>query len=104
MKSRIKKGDLVSVISGEDKGKTGRVLSVIPEKAQAIVEKVNMKTKHKRQRSAQQPGGIIHQEAPVALAKLMLIDPKTSTPTRVRIEARADGTKVRVAKKTGNVI
>ena len=104
MKCRIRKGDLVYVISGEDAGMTGRVLAVFPDEQKAIVEKVNMVTKHKRPRSMQDPGGLVTQEAPIALSKLMLVDPKTNEPTRIRWERRDDGTKVRVSKKTGNVI
>jgi large subunit ribosomal protein L24 len=104
VKTRIRKGDLVAVISGEDKGMTGRVLAVDPKAQTAIVEKVNMMTKHRRQRKMQEPGGLISQEAPIALSKLMLVDPKTNQPTRIRWEARPEGTKVRVAKKSGNVI
>jgi large subunit ribosomal protein L24 len=106
-KFHIKKGDLVYVVSGDDRGMTGRVLTVHPRQGKAIVEKVNMITKHKRrqhQTRMQQTGGLITQEAPIALSKLMLVDPKTNRPTRVRIEVRPDGTKARVGKKTGNVI
>jgi len=104
MKNRIRKGDLVYVISGDDKGMTGRVLAVFPKEGRAIVEKVNMVTKHRRQRSMMEPGGLITQEAPIPLCKLMLVDPKTHEPTRIRWERREDGSKVRVSKKTGNVI
>ncbi len=104
MKCRIKKGDLVAVISGDDRGVRGRVLTVFPRKGKAVVEKVNMVTKHRRRRQAQGPGGLITQEAPIALSKLMLVDPKTNEPVRVRIERQADGTVVRKSKKTGNVI
>jgi len=105
-KLQIKKGDLVCVLSGDDRGMTGRVLTVIPRKGKAIVEKVNMMTKHKRRQQSrtQQTGGLISQEAPIALSKLMLVDAKTGRPTRIRVEVRPDGTKARVAKKTGNVI
>jgi len=103
-KYRIKKGDLVQVISGDDQGMRGRVLAVMPTKGKAIVEKVNMVTKHRRQRQMQKPGGLVSQEAPIALSKLILVDPKTSQPTRVRMEIRPDGSKVRMSKKTGNVI
>lgn len=103
-KCHIKKNDLVSVISGDDRGMTGRVLAVMPQKGKAIVEKVNMVTKHRRARTAQRTGGLITQEAPIALSKLMLVDPKTNQPTRVRIDVRTDGSRVRVGKKTGNVI
>lgn len=104
MRNRIRKGDLVYVISGEDRGMTGRVLAVNPKAGSAIVEKVNMITKHQRQRDQMQPGGLINQEAPLPLSKLALVDPKTNEPTRIRWEQQEDGTKARVAKKTGNVI
>jgi large subunit ribosomal protein L24 len=103
-KCRIKKNDLVTVISGDDRGMTGRVLAVLPKKGKAIVEKVNIVTKHRRARTAQKASGIISQEAPIALSKLMLVDSKTGLPVRVRFELRPDGSKVRVSKKTGNVI
>jgi len=104
VRCRIKKGDLVYVVSGDDRGMTGRVLAVFPKTRKAIVEKVNMMTKHRRMRSMQQPGGLITQEAPIALSKLMLVDPKTNQPTRIRWEKRPDGSKARAGKKTGNVI
>jgi len=104
VKNRIKKGDLVEVISGDDLGLRGRVLAVMPRKSKAIVEKVNMVTKHRRARGVQRPGGLVTQEAPIAVSKLMLVEPKTSQPTRIRLEVRSDGTKVRVSKKTGNEI
>lgn len=104
MKCRIRKGDIVHVVSGDDRGMTGRVLAVLPEEGKAIVEKVNMVSKHLRMRSMQKPGGLITQEAPIALSKLMLVDPKTNQPTQIRWERRPDGSKVRVGKKTGNVI
>jgi large subunit ribosomal protein L24 len=104
LRYHIKKNDLVSVISGDDRGMTGRVLAVLPKKGKAIVEKVNMVTKHRRARTAQKASGLITQEAPIALSKLMLVDSKTNQPTRVRFELRPDGSKVRVSKKTGNVI
>ena len=103
-KCHIKKNDLVQVISGDDRGVVGRVLAVMPKKHKAIVEKVNMVTKHRRQRTAQKASGIITQEAPIAISKLMLVDPRTNQATRVRLEIRPDGSKVRVSKKTGNVI
>jgi len=102
VKCRIKKGDLVHVISGDDRGMRGRVLTVLPKKGKAIVEKVNMVTKHRRARGMQRTGGLVTQEAPIALSKLMLVDPKTSEPTRVRMAIRPDGSKVRTSKKTGN--
>ncbi len=103
MSLRIKKEDTVYVRSGRDKGRTGRVLMVMPEAGKALVEGINMVTKHERQRSQQQPGGIVQREAPIAMSRLMLVDPKTGQPGRFRIEER-DGKKVRVHVKSGNEV
>jgi len=102
--SRIRKGDLVYVASGDDKGVTGRVLTVLPREGKAIVEKVNMVTKHRRARGRGQVGGMVTQEAPIHLSKLALVDPKTSQPVRIRWEIRPDGTKARLSKKSGATI
>ena len=81
-KLHIKKGDTVYVNAGNDKGKTGKVLSVDPSKDRAIVEGINMVSKHTKPNSKQPQGGIIRQEAPIHVSNLNLIDPKTNTPTR----------------------
>ncbi|MBP3534691.1 MAG: 50S ribosomal protein L24 [Muribaculaceae bacterium] len=103
-KLHIKKGDNVYVNSGEDRGKTGRVLSVDVKKQRAIVEGLNMVSKATRP-SAQHPnGGIVKMEAPIHVSNLNLVDPKTGKPTRVGHKIDADGKKVRVAKKSGEEI
>jgi len=99
----IKKNDTVYIRSGKDRGRTGRVLMVMPEKQKALVEGVNMMRKHERPRSQQQPGGIVSKEAPIHLSRLMLVDPKTGQHGRFRTETR-DGQKVRVHVKSGNVV
>ena len=102
-KLRIKKGDTVYVNAGNDKGKTGKVLSVDPQADRAVVEGVNMVSKHTKPNSKQPQGGIVKQEAPIHISNLNLLDPKTNTPTRVGI--RMDGDKkVRFAKKSGEEI
>ena len=102
-KLRIKKGDNVIVIAGNDKGKTGKVLSVAPAENRAIVEGVNLVSKHTKPNSKAPQGGIIKKEAPIHVSNLSLIDPKSNTATRVgyRVE---DGKKVRYAKKSGEEI
>ncbi len=103
-KLHIKKGDTVYVNSGEDRGKTGRVLSVDVKKQRAIVEGLNMVSKATRP-SAQHPnGGIIKMEAPIHVSNLNPLDPKSGKPTRVGYTVNADGKKVRVAKKSGEEI
>ncbi len=103
-KLHIKKGDNVYVNSGEERGKTGRVLSVDVKKQRAIVEGLNMVTKATRP-SAQHPnGGLVKMEAPIHVSNLNLIDPKSGKPTRVGHVLNADGKKVRIAKKSGEEI
>jgi large subunit ribosomal protein L24 len=102
-KINIKKGDMVQVLSGEDRGKKGRVLSVDRTKMRAIVEGVNIVTKATKP-SAQYPqGGLIKKEAPIHISNIALLDPKSDKPTRIRIE-RKDGKKVRIAVKSNEVI
>lgn len=102
-KIHIKKGDTVYVNAGNDKGKTGKVLSVIPDKDRAIVEGINMVSKHTKPNSKQPQGGIIKQEASIHISNLNLIDPKSGKATRVGY--RMDGDKkVRYAKKSGEEI
>ena len=86
-----------------DKGKTGKVLSVDPSKDRAIVEGINIVSKHTKPNSKQPQGGIIKQEAPIHISNLNLIDPKSGKPTRVGIKVE-DGKKIRIAKKSGEEI
>lgn len=103
IKLKIKKGDMVQVMSGESKGKQGRVLEVILEKSRVLVEGVNVVSKHSKPNAKNTQGGIVKKEAPVHISNIMLIDPKNGKPTRVgrKIE---DGKIVRYAKKSGEVI
>ena len=102
-KIHIKKGDTVYVNAGNDKGKTGKVLTVIPEKDRAIVEGINMVSKHTKPNSKQPQGGIIKQEASIHISNLNLIDPKSQKPTRVGYKMEGDK-KIRYAKKSGEEI
>ncbi len=104
MAARIRKGDRVKVIAGADKGKQGDVLRVIPKEDRAVVQGVRMAKHHRKPTGLGQPGGIVEQEAAIHLSNLMLVDPKTSQPTRVGFRVLEDGRKVRVARKTGQVI
>ena len=99
MSLRIRKGDTVTVISGKDKGATGKVLSVLPERKMAIVENVNFVKKHARQRSYQRQSGIQQKESPIYLCKLMLLCPKCNKPTRLGAKTTAEGAKVRICRK-----
>ncbi|MBD5254782.1 MAG: 50S ribosomal protein L24 [Barnesiella sp.] len=102
-KPYIKKDDNVYVLSGEDRGKTGRVLKVIADKNRAIVEGVNIVTKATKPNAQHPQGGLVKMEAPVAISNLALIDPKSGKPTRVGFRVE-DGKKVRYAKKSGEEI
>ena len=102
-KLKIRKGDKVVVITGKDKGKQGDVVRVIPSENRAVVNGVNMVKRHQRQTAAQE-GGIISKEMPIQISNLALRDPKDGKPTRVGYKFLADGKKVRVAKRSGEVI
>ena len=102
-KIHIKKGDTVYVNAGNDKGKTGKVLEVIVDRDRAVVEGVNIVSKHTKPNSAHPQGGIIKQEASVHISNLNLIDPKSGKATRVGYRFQ-DGKKVRYAKKSGEEI
>jgi len=100
---KIRKGDRVVVLTGKDKGRTGEVLSVQPKEDTALVRGVNMIRRHQKQ-SQTQEGGIITKEAPIHLSNLAVADPKDGKPTRVGFQLQKDGSKVRVAKRSGEVI
>ena len=103
MAAKIRKGDRVVVLTGKDKGRTGEVLSVQPKEDKALVRGVNMIRRHQKQSQSQQ-GGIITKEAPIHLSNLAIADPKDGKPTRVGFQFQKDGTKVRIAKRSGEVI
>ena len=100
-KLHIKKGDTVIVLAGEDRGKQGRVLSVDREKQRAIVEGINMVTKHTKPSAKHPQGGRIQMEAPIHISNLSLVDPESRKATRIAISVNQHGTKVRIAKKSG---
>jgi large subunit ribosomal protein L24 len=104
MSLRIKKDDLVVVISGKSKGERGRVLKVLRETDKVIVEGVNKVKRHTRPTPKNREGGIIEKEAALHVSKVMLLDTKSDKPTRVKVGTDKDGKKVRVAVKTGTVL
>jgi len=101
-KLHIKKNDTVYVTSGEDKGKKGRVLEVFPKSLKAIVEGVNLISKHTKPNSANPEGGIVKKEAPVHISNLMLICPETGKPTRIGRKNNENGKLIRYSKKSTN--
>ena len=100
---RLKVGDVVQVISGDDKGKQGTITKLILDEDRAVVEGINLRTKHQKPNARNQQGGKITIEAPIHVSKLALLDPESKKPTRVRFVEK-DGKKVRVATKSGAVI
>ncbi len=103
MAAKLKKGDKVVVLAGRDKGKRGEILEVFPKRGRARVSGVNMVKRHRRP-GPSGPGGIESVEAPIHLSNLALEDPKDGRPTRVGFRILDDGRKVRVAKRSGEVI
>ena len=99
---RIKKDDTVIVLTGKDKGKTGKVLKSMPKEGKVIVEGINIQTKHAKQ-TQKSAAEIKHQEGPIDVSNVMYYDTKAKTATKIGFKVE-DGKKVRVAKKTGNVI
>ena len=103
-KLHIKKGDTVVVIAGESKGQRGKVLSVQVEKHRAVVEGINMVSKHTKPNAKNTQGGIVKQEAPVHISNLMLVEPANGNPTRIGRRIGENGKLVRYSKKSGEEI
>ena len=99
---KLRKGDQVEVWSGKDKGKTGEILSVHPKENKVVVFGVNRVTRHLKARSAKQPAGRIEKDLPIDVSNVVLLH--DGKPTRVGYKINADGTKVRIARKTGKEI
>jgi large subunit ribosomal protein L24 len=103
MAAKIRKGDKVVVLAGRDKGRTGEVIEVRPAEGRALVRGVNMVKRHQKQ-SAQQEGGIVSKEASIHLSNVAIADPKDGKASRVGFKIQQDGTRVRVAKRSGTEI
>jgi len=100
----IRKGDMVMLIAGKDKGKTGKVLLVNKEKDRVLVEKLNFVKRHQKPTQKMRQGGVIEKEAPVHISNVMYYDEKLSKPTRLGHKILDDGKKVRFSKKSGEII
>ena len=103
-KRHVKKGDTVVVISGESKGQQGRVLEIFARESRAIVEGVNMVSKHTKPNAQSPQGGIIKKEAPIHISNLLLVDPSSGNPTRIGRKVNDKNRLVRYAKKSGEEI
>jgi len=104
VKMHVTKGDTVRVVRGDDKGKEGKVVRVYPKTGRVTVEGVNIVKKHRRARTAEEQSGIIDMPAPIHASNVMLLDPKSGEPTRVRRQIDEDGTKERIAVKSGEAL
>jgi large subunit ribosomal protein L24 len=104
MAIKLRKGDTVMVIAGDDKGKTGRVLSVDEAKQRVVVEKVNFVKRHTRPRGQRQQGGILEKEAPIHVSNVMLYDPKAGRGVRIGVRMTSDGKRERVSRATGDTL
>ena len=103
MAAKIRKNDEVVVLTGRDKGKKGKVLRVIPAQNRAVVEGINIVTKHQKP-SMESAGGIVKKEAPIQLSNLAVVDPKSGDATKVGFKLEEGGKKIRFAKKSGEVL
>ena len=102
--AHVRKGDTVIVVAGKERGKKGKVLRVLPEKGRVVVERINMIKKHQRPTQKIRQGGIIEREGAIHLSNVMLVDPGSNKPTRVGMKALSDGKKVRVARRSGEML
>ena len=101
---RIKKDDVVMILAGRDKGKTGKVLRIFPQDHKALVENINMIKKAQRRTQQNQQGGFVDRESPIHLSNIMLLDKKTNQSSRFKVNVLKDGSKVRLSKKSSEVI
>jgi large subunit ribosomal protein L24 len=104
IKSHVKKNDTVMVMAGKEKGKSGKVLRIFPDKGRVLVESVNVVKRHTRPTQANQDGGIIEKEAALAISNVMLVCAACSKPTRTGIRVLEDGSKARFCKKCNEIV
>jgi large subunit ribosomal protein L24 len=103
-KYKIKKNDTVMVVAGRDRGKTGKVMRVLPDRARVIVERLNIVKRHSKPRGAQSPGGIVEKEAAIDISNVMIFCDRCNAPVRVGIKIAGDGEKTRVCRRCGETI
>ena len=103
-RSRIRKNDMVMIVTGRDRGKTGKVMRVVPEAGRILVERLNVVKRHSRPRGAASPGGIVEKEAPLAISNVMLLCDRCNAPVRIGIKAAADGTSIRICRRCGESV
>jgi large subunit ribosomal protein L24 len=104
VRTRLKKGDTVLVIAGKERGKTGKLLRLLPEKNRATVERLNMVKRHRKGRGPQTIGGIVEKEAPIDVSNLMLVCDRCNKPTRIGARRLDDGSRARTCHRCGEVV
>lgn len=104
IKLHVKKNDLVKIVAGKDKGKSGKVLRVMPEKGKVLVENLNLIKRHTRPSQTNNEGGIIEKEAPIAISNVQLLCHGCNQPARTGIRVLEDGSKVRFCKKCNEIV
>jgi large subunit ribosomal protein L24 len=103
-KYKIKKNDMVMVITGRDRGKTGKVMRVLPERGRVVIERLNIVKRHSKSRGAQSPGGIVEKEASINISNVMIFCDRCNAPVRVGVKSADDGTKSRNCRRCGEAI
>jgi large subunit ribosomal protein L24 len=103
-KFKVRKNDTVMVIAGRERGKTGRVLRLLPEAGRVVVERLNIVKRHTKPRGAASPGGIVEKEAPLDISNVMVFCDRCNAPVRVGIKTTADGNKLRVCRRCGETL
>ncbi|HXM88610.1 MAG TPA: 50S ribosomal protein L24 [Candidatus Acidoferrales bacterium] len=103
-KYKIKKNDTVMVVAGRDRGKTGKVMRVLPDRGRVVIERLNIVKRHSKPRGAQSPGGIVEKEAPLDISNVMIFCDRCNAPVRVGVKTADDGTRNRVCRKCGEAI
>ena len=99
VKYKIRKNDMVMVIKGRDRGKTGKVLRVLPDDGKLIIERLNMVKRHSKPRGAQSPGGIVEKEAPLRIENVMIMCDRCNAPVRIGVKHSTDGERVRICRR-----
>ena len=104
IKYKVRKNDNVMVIKGRERGKTGKVLRVIPESGRVVVERLNMVKRHTKQRGPQSPSGIVEKEAPLRIENVMIFCDRCNAPVRVGSKAAGDGSSSRICRRCGEAL
>jgi large subunit ribosomal protein L24 len=100
-RTRIRRNDLVMIVTGRDRGKTGKVLRVVPRENRVVIERINLVKRHSRPSGPASPGGIVEKEAPVALSNVMIMCDRCNAPVRIGVKIAGDSAKTRVCRRCG---